>query len=170
MNFISQTNKEIHTEHLRTLKLRMSIFEKSYPEITGKSCKEILKLSIRRSEREQAAALKADIMAHDLYFNSFSECNSTAESVRSAYGSEAAFLYQLSRAALDGDGFLFVFADKKGVPIWKVCREPLELFSQGIAPFLALDLCEHAYFYDYLFNKAEYVKAATLHLDLSGIK
>ena len=170
MNFISRTNYEIHKEHLRTLKLRMSIFEKSYPEMAGKSCKELLRLPIRRTEREEAAVLKADILAHELYFSSFSAHNSTAELVRKAYGSEATFLYQLSRAAIEANGFLFVFADKRGVPIWKAYREPLELFSQGITPILALDLCEHAYFYDYFFNKAEYVKAAIAHLDLSKIK
>ncbi len=170
MEFISRTNCEIHKEHLRTLKLRMSIFEKSYPEMIGKSCKELLKLQIRRSEREEAAMLKADILAHDLYFASFSSPNSAAERVRDAYGSEALFLYQLSRTALEADGFLFLFPDKKGAPIWKACEEPLELLSQGIEPILALDLCEHAYFYDYLFDKGAYVKSALAHLDLSKFR
>lgn len=170
MKFISRTNYELHTEYLRTLKLKMSIFEKSYPDMKGKSCKEIIKLPIKRSEREEAAALKSDILAHELYFSSFSSSNTTSSTIRDAHGSEAAFLYELSLAAMDSDGFLFVFKDKQGTPIWKACDEPLELFLSTQMPILALDLSEHAYFFDYFFDKAGYVRSALSHFDLSKIK
>ena len=35
---------------------------------------------------------------------------------------------------------------------------------------LAVDLCEHAYFYDYGFDKKSYLKAALSSLDLSKIE
>lgn len=170
MDFISRTNYDLHKEYLRSLKLQMSIFEKSYPGMTGKSCRDILKLPIKRSEREEAAALKADILAHELYFSSFSSANTASSVLRDAYGSEAAFLYELSCAALKSEGFLFVHYDKTGGIRWKSCSKSIEMFSSGLIPILALDLCEHAYFCDYFFDKAGYVKAALSHLDLSKIK
>ena len=165
MNFISRTNYEIHKEHLRTLKLRMSIFEKSYPEMAGKSCKELLRLPIRRTEREEAAVLKADILAHELYFSSFSAHNSTAELVRKAYGSEATFLYKLGKFAEEcGERFAFIYADGKAVRVrggdeWSLLR-----IDEGP---LVIDLSEHAYFLDYGFDKKAYIKNLLPYLDLS---
>ena len=170
MDFISQTNYELHREHLRQLKLRMSIFEKSYPEIVGKSCKEILKLPIKRPEREAAAALYADILAHELYFSSFAAANTASSAIRKAYGSEAGFIYQLTMAAGDSSGFLFVSTDRRGAPQISVYTDPLSVYLSDSTPTLALDLCEHAYFYDYFFDKAAYLRAALARLDLSNIK
>lgn len=170
MDFISRTNCDLHKEYLRTLKLQMSIFEKSYPGMTGKSCREILKLPIKRSEREEAAALKADILAHELYFSSFSSANIASPLLRDVYGSEAAFVYELSSAAMKSEGFLFICYDKTGRIGWQSCSKPIEMFSSGLVPILALDLCEHAYFCDYFFDKERYVKAAVAHLDFSKIK
>ena len=170
MDFISQTNSELHREHLRTMKLQMSIFEKSYPEIVGKSCKEILKLPIKRSEREAAASLLADILAHELYFSSFSQTNAPSPAIRKAYGSEANFIYQLAQTAENSSGFLFVLADRRGVSSFSVHTDPLSVFLSDSTLVLAVDLCEHAYFYDYFFDKVAYLRAALSHLDLSKIK
>ena len=170
MDFISQTNYELHREHLRQLKLRMSIFEKSYPQIKGKSPRQILKLPIDRTEREAAASLLADILAHELFFDSFSSTNTTSRPVRDAYGSEANFLYLISRKAEKCHGFLFVVQDRCGVPEIVAYNEPLSAFLSNATPTLAVDLCEHAYFYDYFFDRESYVKAALSRLDLSKIK
>ena len=148
----------------------MSIFEKSYPKMAGKSCKEILKLQIKRTEREAAASLRADIRAHELYFDSFSSPNPNSPIIRRTYGSEANFIYRLNRAAEASDGFLFVMSDRRGVPVIRVCGDPLSAFLSDDHPILAVDLCEHAYFYDYFFDKSAYLRAALLHLDLSKIK
>ena len=170
MDFISQTNYELHREHLRQLKLRMSIFEKSYQQIKGKSPRQILKLPIDRNEREVAAGLLADILAHELFFDSFSSTNTTSRPVRDAYGSEANFLYLISRKAEKCHGFLFVVQDRRGVPEIVAYNEPLSAFLSNATPTLAVDLCEHAYFYDYCFDSQTYLRAALSHLDLSKIK
>ncbi len=170
MDFISLTNYELHREHLRQLKLRMSIFEKSYPEIKGKSPKQILKLPIERTERELAAGLLADILAHELFFSSFSSPNLICPSIRGVYGSEANFIYQLSCAAENRGGFLFIQTDRRGSPTFRVYNDPIMAFLSQEIPVLAIDLCEHSYFYDYFFDKQSYVRAALSHLDLSKIK
>ena len=66
MKFISDENKKMHEEYLRNLKLKMSIFEKSYPELHNKSSREILRTKIAVTEREEAARLKAEICAHEI--------------------------------------------------------------------------------------------------------
>ena len=170
MDFISQTNYELHREHLRQLKLRMSIFEKSYPQIKGKSPRQILKLPIDRNERESAASLLADILAHDLFFNSFFSPNTSSALVRAAYGSEANFLYAISCKAEKCHGFLFVVQDRRDTLGIVAFNDPLAVFLSNATPILAIDLCEHAYFYDYFFDRESYVKAALSHLDLSKIK
>ncbi len=170
MDFVSQTTYELHREHLRQLRLQMSIFEKSYPEMVGKNCKEILKLPIKRPEREAAAALLADILAHELYFSSFSKTHAPSTAIRRAFGSEANFIYQLTRAAENSLGFAFVLLDRYGTPALSVHTEPISAFLSSGTPILAVDLCEHAYFYDYFFDKAAYLRAALSHLDLSKIK
>ena len=170
MDFISLTNYELHREHLRQLKLRMSIFEKSYPSIKGKSPKQILKLPLDRTEREPIADLLADILAHELYFNSFSSANTTSPLVRATYDSEANFLYVILQRAEECRGFLFVVQDRRGQPDVRTCDRPLSVFLSNDTPVLALDLSEHAYFYDYYFDKQSYVKAALSRLDLSKIK
>lgn len=159
----------MHAEHLRTLKLQMSIFEKSYPELSGKSCREILRLPLKRTEREAAAALKADILAHELYFSSFSSPHQKSDCVRGAYGSEANFIYQLYRAAEGEDGFLFIKPDRRGTPIWQICHRSLEGYLSAATPILAVDLCEHAYFYDYGFDRLSYLKNALANIDLSHL-
>ncbi len=169
MDFLSRTNYEMHREHLRSQRLRLSIFEKSYPEILGKTCREILRLPIKRTEREAAAALKADVLAHELFFDSFSTPYRSSERVREAYGSEANFIYQLYRAAEGADGFLFIQPDRRGTPILKACHTPLEGYLSAVTPTLAIDLCEHAYFYDYGFDKASYLKNALASIDLSRL-
>jgi superoxide dismutase len=170
MEFISLTNYELHREHLRQLRLKASIFEKSYPEITGKSCKEILKLPIKRQERKAAAALFADVNAHELYFSSFSQSNPHSQKVQAAFGSEANFIYRLTREAECCRGFLFVSIDRRGTPVISAFDEPILAFLSDNTPILAVDLCEHAYFYDYFFNRDAYLRAALSRLDLSKIK
>lgn len=170
MDFISLTGYELHREYLRTQKLKMSIFEKSYPELVGKSCREILKTSIKRSEREEAAALLADIRAHEIYFDSFSSQNLRSQRIRQSYGSEANFLYQLTCLAEKCSGFVFVITDRRGVLNISVHNEPIAAFLSGCTPILAVDLCEHAYFLDYFYDKQSYLKAAISHLDLNKLK
>ena len=169
MNFVSEANKSIHKEYLRQLKLSLSIFEKSYPWIRGKNIKEIARGRLKSDERDELIRLKGEILAHEIYFSSFGQ-STGAPSIRKEYGSEASFLYQLFCEAIkcrDG-GFLLVYLDKRGTINLYAGEDYYKIFDEYV-PCLAIDLCEHAFFYDYLFEREKYIKSAISRLDLSKI-
>ena len=170
MKFISKENKKIHEEYLRDLKLKMSIFEKSYPELHNKSCREILRTKIAVTEREKAAELKAEICSHEMYFSSFEYSNTPSLHINKTWGSEANFLYEIMT---DSDkathGFIIVYIDPSYNVKYCISDDILRQFL-NFDPVLAIDICEHAYFYDYRFDRREYLKAALSQLNLSKIE
>ena len=170
MQFISEANRQMHEEYLRTLKLEYSIYEKSYPDLVGKSLREITRLRFKnRGELDSAVMKKCEIMAHELYFRSFGNPNSSSVKVRQAYGSEADFLYEASEKCMSADGgFLLIYPDFRGRISMYAGREYKNVLLK-FSPALALDLCEHAYFYDYSFDKKSYVSAALSHIALERL-
>ncbi len=170
MDFVSKANKSIHKEYLRQLRLRLSIFEKSYPWIKGKNTKEIARGGLKSDERDELIRLKGEILAHEIYFSSFGE-SSGAPSLRKEYGSEASFLYNLfceAKKCRNG-GFLLIYIDKRGKINSYIGNDYYKLFDECV-PCLAIDLCEHAFFYDYLFEREKYIKSAISRLNLSKIE
>ncbi len=170
MQFISEANRQMHEEYLRRLKLEYSIYEKSYPTLVGKSPGEIMKLRFKnRRELESALAKKCEITAHELYFRSFGNPNSSSAAVKREYGSEANFLYEAQEKCMSADGgFLLVYPDRHGKISLYAGQEYKNVLLQH-SPVLALDLCEHAYFYDYSFDKKSYVSAALSHIALERL-
>lgn len=170
MVFVSKNNLELHREYLNTLKLQYSIFEKSYPVIKGKSCAELAKSSLNKAERNEALRLKCEITAHELFFDSFGEGKGASAQISKGWGSEANFLYELFNACMKStEGFLVVFYDNKQRLGYVAGTEYIKAIA-GATPCLALDLCEHAYFLDYCFNKDKYIKNALSNFNLSRLK
>ena len=159
MNFLSQTNLCIHKEYLRRLKLRFSIFEKSYPELVGKKASEILKLPLQKSERDSAFRLKCEILAHEVYFSSFENSQVASAVVKQQFGSEAELLYRLYEEGIDSDGFLLLYIGQRGRIEYYAGGDYFFVIEKCV-PLLAVDLCEHAYFYDFLFDKRKYLQLA----------
>ena len=171
MQFISEANRQMHEDYLHKLKLEYSIYEKSYPSLVGKSVGEIMKLRFpNRRELESAVMKKCEILAHELYFQSFGNPNSTSTSVRQEYGSEANFIYELLQKCMNAEdgGFLLIYADSRGRISAYAGREYQSVFL-SYSPILALDLCEHSYFYDYFFDKKAYIGAALSHIALERL-
>ena len=170
MQFISESTRQMHEEYLRRLKLEYSIYEKSYPPLVGKSVGEIMKLRFKNRGELQAAVMKrCEILAHELYFSSFGNTNSSSEKVRREYGSEANFLYEAKEKCMSADGgFLLIYPDERGRISLYAGQEYKNLFLK-YSPVLALDLCEHAYFYDYPFDKKSYVSSALSHIALERL-
>jgi len=169
MIFISDRCKKMHCEYLREMKLKMSIFEKSYPDMVGGGVKDILRSRANRAERERAAALKADILSHDIYFSSFGESNERCELIRHTWGSEAAFLHLLYNECIEADGGFLLLYLKGRELCWSVGRELVPIFTR-FNLVLAHDLAEHAYFEDYGFDRSRYVTAALSRINLSKIE
>ena len=167
MRFLSERNLSLHKEYLRNLERKYSIFEKSYPSLVGKGLRGVARAKVERGEREEAFLLRAEIEAHRLFFSSFSDCSGRCEAVCKKYGSEASFLYELMRASSEREGFLLVFRGERGVEYY-AGREYGKIFMR-YNPLLAIDLCEHSYFLDYLFDKRTYMKNALSRLNLAKI-
>lgn len=165
--FISEENRKLHEEHIRKERLRLSVFEKSYMEIVGLDARGILRSGLKRREREEAWSIKTDIIAHEIYFSSFGDGGGVCREVKRQYGSEAAFLYALHEASIDKSGFLLVFS-RDGKIDYYAGEDYRRVITEREA-CLAVDLCEHAYFLDWGFDKAGYLRGALSNLNLSKL-
>ena len=168
MKFLSERNLEMHREYLNELTLKYRIFEKSYKELCGADLAGILKAKISAKEREEAARLYAQVLAHRIFFSSFGERNQKSERIKKEYGSVSGFLFDIfSKASSAESGFLFIYEDR-GRVVSSVEAELVGILKRKRV-LLALDLFEHAYFYDYGFKKEDYIMNAVAYLDLSKI-
>ena len=104
-------------------------------------------------DKEKIISMKADIILHNVYFNSFGKRNECSKLLVQQYKSIQSFLYELYKASLDHDGFCVIYSD--GERIKFSFGEALIYKIGKIQPLLAIDLREHAYFLDYGFNKEE---------------
>ena len=62
--------------------------------------------------------------------------------------------------------FVYIYLDGGRVKI--MAANPSTAFLR-FRPILALDLCEHAYFIDYAFDKERYLRAALAHFNLEKL-
>lgn len=164
--FISEENYKIHTDYLRTLKLRYNVLEKSMPQIKGRAINEILRMKLPREDKNEILDLMSEIKAHELYFSSFDKPYRTSKCVKEKFGSEASFLYDVYLAAKKITcGFLFIIKDLGIIKIITSRDYPSVFIKQ--TPVLAIDLMEHSYFIDYGFEREEYISRAVSCLNLS---
>lgn len=160
MKLISDGALAMHRERLRTLKLRYSVFEKSYRSLCGCTDDRIRhQKGIPPSELEELLHLKGDILAHELYFSCFFSGNPLCITVPHSAPSPAELKYRIFCNALSGEGFFILFADGRGRMDFYSGNSPFPIFERYKA-LLAIDLCEHAYFYDYGFDKESYLRSA----------
>ena len=176
----------------------LSLEEKKYPKYAGFSIPELLRASKANPELTRLTALRASKRLHEIYFSSFGEREYVrCDAARKHFGSETRMLSELYDIAMRlecgfvGVGvnhnktpFLFsvgyssegsrgrsIFAYPPTFARTKVYHRlyPAELFAIG-EPVLAVDLCEHAYFDGYTFDKERYISSAlaTLSIDVLG--
>ena len=167
MEFISDIHRDRHREALGGDILRLGVFERSVPEIAGKEPREIAKMRIRGMDSTAIAELKASVILHKLFFDSFireTSCPSVA--VRTQFGSEArliSLMYDLGMSTPRG----FLALTRKGKSLAPAASESaLGILNMG-EPILAVDLAEHAYYGDFCFDKASYLRSALSYLRLS---
>ena len=169
LGFLTEENLRLHLSYLEDLKLKYSILIKSCPQIGGKNISELYKIRVKNDIRHEALALLSEIEAHELYFSSFSEKITECKAIRDYYSSEEAFKYEIFEAAINSkDSFLFVCLDVRGKPNIVCGKESFDLFYT-YKPVLAIDMCEHSYFYDYAFERDEYLRRSITHLNLSRV-
>ena len=168
-NFLSDENIALHSEYQRNIRLKYSIFESSYPMLVGASMKDILHFRLSSRDKGEVTKLLAEMELHDVYFSSFgNERFPRSVNVADQYGSESAFLNELFRLAMSlRYGFVTVDMNGRNISLSTVCDcENIQRFHR---PLLAIDVCEHAYFMDYGFDKERYLLNALPYLDITKL-
>lgn len=164
-DFLSERSISMHCEYLNKMKLQYSILEKSYPCIAERKMTEIQKMRV--PYKDEILALRSEIAAHELFFDSFGAKNQTSALIKSSYSSEASFLYEIyEEGRKKGNCFAFVSRTNRGVET--VFGAPGEIFKIK-NPVLAIDLYEHSYFLDYGFDREAYIKNMLSYLSLNKV-
>ena len=165
--FLSEENIAMHKEYIRQKHLKYSIIESYLPTIRGLGVRDILSLRLDKRDRGDILALLPEIVLHNIYFSSFAEKrNSRSDILVDMYGSEAAYLNRLYRLAESATQGFLVIEDARNA---SVITDYKQAFFRT-EPILSVDLCEHAYFPDYGFDRDMYIISCLSYLDLSKIQ
>ena len=164
-DFLSERSCALHKEYLEKLKLRYSILEKSVPEIRKKEISEIQKMRV--PYKNEILSLRCDIICHELFFTSFCHGHQNSKCVKEAFGSEAAFFYEIYQLSKEKENCFAIISMNRGFP--RLSFGLPSMILRLSSPVLALDLYEHAYFLDYGFDKEEYVRRMLSCLNLNKV-
>lgn len=169
LRFISEENYSMHVEYVNALKVKLSALTKIVPALDRP---EALSAKRRTRDRELLNGIKliGEIRLHEACFKSFGEREfQRSVGAERAFGSSAELLGRLCKLAIGIPyGFVGVTVDKKR----RINVFSLTDFAQlesSVTPVLAVDVCEHAYFMDYGFDKERYLKRALAYLSVERL-
>ncbi len=165
--FLSEENIEFHSEYVRMKRLKYSIFESSFPKLSDAKFTDIIQSKLSRCDKQEALELLSDISIHDVYFSSYSTCKFAHSSIVSElYGSEARLLNEIYECGMRlQHGFVSVYF-QRGRIVVRSFVDPIDAMRFA-TPILAIDVCEHAYFLDYGFDKERYLIASLPYLNIA---
>ena len=167
--FLSEQTIFAHREYVRTLRLKYSILEDGIPEIKNADINKIFTAKIDKNDKREALARLAEITCHDMYFSSFeAECGIRSSLARHQYGSEDALAMCILHEGMKKDIKFISIGIKQGRISIHASREYQTHFEVH-TPKLMIDVEEHAYFWDYGFDKERYLKSALEYLNLSKL-
>ena len=163
--FVSEENYMMHLEYVNQLRVKLSALEKIINVSTVRRRKRV-----DEENTEKATRVKNEVRLHDAYFASFSEREFQRSTfVQQVFVSENELLMMLYKAAMEAThGFVGVERCSNNRLRVFSCSDYLEL-NDEFDPTLVIDVCEHAYFYDFEFDKERYVRRALAHLSLDRI-
>ena len=168
--FLSNNNILRHKEHLKTIRSKLSIIVKSCPEINNMNIDALERMRIDRDVKGEVIYLRKYIMAHELFFDSFSDSVGKCTKLKAAKCSKERFLYDiLEKAKVSNNCFAFVYINKRQIPCIDISKDLAKPFS-AYTPILALDLYEHTYFTDYGFDLEKYIKNALIYFNLNRVE
>ena len=167
--FLSEENIALHREYLRTKKLKYSILESSIPKLRDAEVKDVFRMRLDSRDKRDIVLLLPEIKLHDVYFSSFGKTRFPHSAlIAKSHGSEAAFLNEVYRSCIATMyGFVCVFLVGDRTVIYGF-ENYEDVFKFGV-PLLAVDVCEHAYFMDYGFDKERYLLSALPYLDITKL-
>ncbi len=167
--FLTAENIKSHMDYMNTVFSKYMIYEKSISALSGKTAREISKMRLKSDEKREILSLLTEYLSHKTYFSSFAKNNTRYPEIKKYFTSEDDFCYQvIERARHEADGYIYIIKDKKGAPHIVHSSECRDIYI-NYTPTLALDLCEHAYFADYGYNRDEYIRRAATRMDISKL-
>lgn len=168
-DFISEENRTAHAEYYGRMLARISVYEREYPELSGKPLSDIMRLCRRLRGADEISELYADAHLHRVFFGSYSgEGYQPSHAARELFGSEAAMRDKIFKEAMRLPyGFVAVVRNSRGAEV--IGSESGKKILSAGEPLLALDVCEHAYYGDWGFNKEGYLRAALFFMRLTSL-
>ena len=126
--------------------------------------REISKMKIK--DKNEILSLLCDIRCHELYFTSYGKEFQSSSAVKKRFRTEASFMYELLEKTKSlQHGFIAIYFNK-GFLDYDIASINLFLRAE---PILTVDLCEHAYFLDFGFEKEEYLKKIISRLNINHL-
>ena len=165
--FLSEENITLHRDYVRVKRLKYSIIESSVSALKDADIGEIFRMKIDSRDKRDAITLLSEIKLHEIFFSSFSDSPyPRSESVANGYGNEANFLNLLYKEAMALPyGFILVYQLGQRIEVKRTYAFPSAL--RYTYPSLAIDVCEHAYFMDYGFDKERYLVSLLPYLNIA---
>ena len=124
---------------------------------------------MNKKDKEDVLRELSNIALHNVFFASFGQNEYPKSSAAVlCFGNEAALLNKIYELAVKLDfGFVCVYCENKKIEVYG-SQDRVRLLSYGM-PRLAVDVCEHAYFLDYGFDKSRYLLRALPYLKLNEL-
>ena len=160
-NFLSDEAIRRHREYVETLKRAYSFYQNGIPELSTASPAELSRRKYR--EKERIVALYNELRLHEIFFNSF---RTEGEEYPNGFSpTELSTLrYRLYDTCMSAKGG-FVILKRHGK---EIRVEHVSNFETSDAE-LAIDMCEHAYFLDFGFDKTSYIVSLIPKLRMSRL-
>ena len=167
--FLSEETIFAHREYVRHLRLKYSILTDAVPSLKNVDIFKLLSINMKEIDKLDALILLGKITCHDIYFSSFSaESGTRCRLAKRQFGSEDALAMCILHAGMKNDVKFVSVGIKQGrISIHSSCDYHTH-FSVH-TPRLMIDTEEHAYFWDYCFDKERYLKCALTCLNLSRL-
>lgn len=157
-----------HDKHYKTYVDNLNSALSNYPELQGKSLKELLTeidllpAPVRTSIRNNGGG----VFNHELYFDSMKSpvgqdpTGALAEAIDRDFGSYKQWKEQMKQAAMGqfGSGWAFLVADRDGkLSIVQTANQNVPDLDD-YTPILLVDVWEHAYYLQYQNRRADYLE------------
>ena len=163
-----EEQKEMHRDYLRNLNMKYSIMTDGIPILKNISIEQIKKSNLCRADKDEAVGYASKIKCHELFFDSFGDERGSVEEVYREYGSVDSFKYEIYLKCRSLDyGFVSIGVDSRGAYILS-SEISSEHFNRR-SPILCIDMCEHAYYGDYGFDKERYIFNLLKYINLSKL-
>lgn len=163
--FLSEEARSKHRTYAEGLFLREEVLRKG--RVRDERTLIELYRQRKRQDTETLYAVAAEAFSHRLYFSSFSEYPTVSDAFCRRFGGLTSFFQRVKEESMAAGRYLYLGTDARGA---LVSSDRLDVYMRmHRLPCLCVDVCEHAYFLDYGFEREAYVRAAVSHLDVARL-